>query len=198
MRSERRFCVKAVSFADQQLQGRIRTMTRRATLPTNQIILNSNSRSMIMALGGGKEEESDVYHSLLLPYSPTLFSIYSTFGPFPGLPICPGFVPSCPGAPKCSSAAPGLIPVSCAICPGASGLGPGASGAACANIDPTKVIEMTNAKANAFFIFSHSITPTHICRCCISALDDNLRQNKFKPYGRYRYLLLTMNCSLAY
>jgi len=43
-------CVKAVSFPDQQLQGRIRIMTRRATLPTNPIIVNSSSRSMIMAL----------------------------------------------------------------------------------------------------------------------------------------------------
>jgi hypothetical protein len=35
-------------------------MTRREMLPKNPTIVNSSSRSRIMALGGGKEEESDV------------------------------------------------------------------------------------------------------------------------------------------
>ena len=72
-------CVKAVSFPDQQLQGRIRIMTRRATLPTNPIIVNSSSRSMIMALSGGRKEgRVTCNHSLLPPYSPLPgFTIYS-------------------------------------------------------------------------------------------------------------------------
>jgi hypothetical protein len=35
-------------------------MTRRDILPKNPIIVNSSSRSTIMALDGGKEGESDV------------------------------------------------------------------------------------------------------------------------------------------
>lgn len=65
-------CKSSIVARPAQLQGRIRVMTRRATLPTNPIIVNSSSRSMIMALsGGGKEGRVKCNHSLLLPYSPT-------------------------------------------------------------------------------------------------------------------------------
>jgi len=37
-----------------------------------------------------------------------------------------------------------------------------------------------------------------VCRCCITALNDNLRANKFKPCGRYRYLRLAKNDGYAY
>ncbi len=84
-------CAKQYHLPTSKLQDRIRTMTRSEILPKSPTIVNNSSRSMVMAFsGGGKEEESDLYHSLLLPYSPT---------PFGSLPF-PGFSPVCPGAPS--------------------------------------------------------------------------------------------------